>query len=520
MISFVSKNYITFITKFYKLDIYTKKRRWKWILFLSAVVIVIISLWYTNTLVKKIANDERNKVKIWAEAIQRKANLVNYTDVFFGKIKQEERKKVELWAEAYKKLMNPEPNEDLTLYLKIISENTNIPVIVTDKNFNIQLSRNTEFNPDTVKVLQGVLLEEYSQFDPIMYSEYNIVFYLFYKESKLYTGLRSVLNDLIKSFFSEVVDNSLSVPVVIVDSLNQNLIASGNINQSILKDSITLKHALDKMAFDNTPIEVNIVGTGKKFIYYENSFLLTQLKYYPYIQLVIIGLFLLISYFLFSTSRKSEQNQVWLGMSKETAHQLGTPLSSLIAWLEMLKMNGIEKEMTDEIEKDIQRLETITKRFSKIGSEPELTKENIVEVTKKGISYLITRSPKKVKYIINLPEDKIINIPLNPHLFDWVIENLCKNAIDAMGGEGVIRIEMFEDDKYVYIDISDTGKGILKKNFKTVFHPGYTSKKRGWGLGLSLSKRIINEYHSGKIFIKSSAANKGTTFRIMLKNKA
>lgn len=502
------------------MDIYSKKRRWKWILFISAVIIVTISLWYTNTLVKKIAKDERNKVKMWAEAIQRKANLVNYTDVFFQKIQQEERKKVELWAEAYKKLMNPEPNEDLTLYLKIISENTNIPVIVTDKDYNIQQTRNTEFNADTVKVLNGALLEEYTRFEPIRYSEYNVVFFLFYKESKLYTGLRNVLNDLIKSFFSEVLDNSLSVPVVVVDSLNQNLIASGNIDQSILKDSVTLQHALDNMAFENTPIEVNLVGTGKKFIYYENSFLLTQLRLYPYIQLIIISLFLLISYFLFSTSRKSEQNQVWLGMSKETAHQLGTPLSSLIAWLEMLKMNGIDKSMTDEIEKDINRLETITKRFSKIGSEPELVKENIVEVCKKGISYLITRSPKKVKYIINLPEDKEIIIPLNAHLFDWVIENLCKNAIDAMGGEGEIRIDLFEDNEFVYIDISDTGKGISKKLFKTVFHPGFTSKKRGWGLGLSLSKRIINEYHSGKIFVKNSLLNKGTTFRIMLKNKA
>lgn len=501
------------------MDIYSKKRRWKWILFISAIVIVSISLWYTNTLVKKIAKDERNKVKMWAEAIQRKANLVNYTDEFFKKIQDEERKKVELWAEAYKKLMNPEVNEDLTLYLKIISENYNIPVIITDKDYKIQLTRNTEFSSDTVKILQGELLEEYTRFEPIRYSEYDVVFFLFYKESKLYTGLRNVLNDLIKSFFSEVLDNSLSVPVIVIDSLNQNLIASGNIDQNILKDPVTLKHALDDMAFENTPIEVNLVGTGKKFIYYENSYLQTQLKYYPLIQFIIIGLFLLISYFLFSTSRKSEQNQVWLGMSKETAHQLGTPLSSLIAWLEMLKLNNMDKSMTDEIEKDIHRLETITMRFSKIGSEPELVKENIVEVTRKGISYLITRSPKKVKYNINLPEDKEIIVPLNAHLFDWVIENLCKNAIDAMGGEGEISLDLFEDDKFVYIDISDTGKGIAKQKFKTVFNPGYTSKKRGWGLGLSLSKRIINEYHKGRIFVRNSQLNKGTTFRIMLKTK-
>ncbi|MEI6696943.1 MAG: HAMP domain-containing sensor histidine kinase [Bacteroidota bacterium] len=500
------------------MDIYARKKRWKWILFLSALVIVTISLWYTNTLVKKIAKDERNKVKMWAEAIQRKAKLVNYTDVFFEKIKKEERKKVELWAEAYKNLMNPDPEKDLSLYLNIISENTNIPVIITDANYNIQGSRNTDFNIDTVKVLKGNLLKEYSQFEPIKHSEYNITIYLFYKESKLYTELRSVLDDLIKSFFAEVVNNSLSVPVIVVDSSKQHLIESGNINHD-LKNVTTLQKTLQKMALENTPIEVEIAGIGKNIIYYENSFLLTQLKYYPYIQFIIIGLFLLISYFLFSVSRKSEQNQVWVGMSKETAHQLGTPLSSLIAWVEMLKLNGIDQSMTDEIEKDISRLETITKRFSKIGSEPELTNENIVEVTKKGISYLITRSPKKVKYIVNIPENKEIIIPLNQHLFDWVIENLCRNAIDAMGGEGEISIDLFEDDKFVYIDISDNGKGISKSYFKRVFHPGYTSKKRGWGLGLSLSKRIINEYHSGKIFVKSSVINKGTCFRIMLKNK-
>lgn len=501
-----------------KLDIYARKKRWKWILFLSALVIVAISLWYTNTLVKKIAKDERNKVRLWAEAIQRKANLVNYTDNFFEKIRKEERKKVEIWAEAYKKLMSDDVEKDITFYFSIVSENTNIPVVITDENFKIRFSRNVDFNADSVKVLEGDLLKEYSQFEPIKHSEYNITNILFYKESKVYTELRSVLKDLTNSFFSEIVNNSLSVPVIIVDSTQQHVVASGNTNENLNNPSV-LEHAMLAMAFENTPIEVKLPGSGKNFIYYENSFLLTQLKYYPYIQFIIIGLFLLISYFLFSISRKSEQNQVWLGMSKETAHQLGTPLSSLIAWVEMLKLNGIEASMTDEIQKDIERLETITMRFSKIGSEPELSKEDIVEVCRKGIAYLITRSPKKVKYTINIPDNKKIIIPLNPHLFDWVIENLCRNAIDAMGGEGEISIDLFEDDKFVYIDISDTGKGIAKSYFKTVFHPGYTSKKRGWGLGLSLSKRIINEYHSGKIFVKTSVINKGTTFRIMLKNK-
>ncbi len=494
-------------------------------LFISAIIIVALSLWYTNTLVKKIARDERNKVKFWAEAIQRKANLVNYTNGFFDKIKIEERKRVELWAEAHQRLMNPDnngANSDLTFYLQIVSENTNIPVVVTNKDFVITLCRNID-DHDTSKikegkVLEGDLKEEFSKYPPIKYDEYHVVSYLFYKESKLYTELREVLHDLFQSFFSEVVDNSMSVPVIISDSSQLVVLASGNIDKNKLQDTTSIKHLIHVMASENAPIEFNLAGTGKKYIFYENSYLLTQLKYYPYAQLLIISVFLLVSYVLFSTARKSEQNQVWLGMSKETAHQLGTPLSSIIAWAELLKLRGIETSITDEIDKDIKRLDTITQRFSKIGSEPELTKQNIVDVVKGAVSYLITRSPKSVNYVQILPENKEIIIPLNIHLFEWVIENICKNAIDAMGGTGEIRVEMFEDNKYIYIDISDTGKGIPKSQFSTIFNPGYTSKKRGWGLGLSLSKRIIKEYHSGKIFVKSSVINKGTTFRIMLKS--
>ncbi len=507
------------------MDIYSRKKRWKWILFINAIIIVALSLWYTSTLVKKIARDERNKAKIWAEAIQRKANLVNYTNIFFDKIKIEERKRIELWLEASQRLLSEDDNAnnlDYTFYVQIITDNTTIPVILTNKDFVIRFTRNID-NADSVKlkegnILEGELKEAYSKFPPIKYYELRKENYLFYKESKLYTELREVLHDLFKSFFSEVVDNSMSVPVIITDSTQLTVLASGNIDKRKLQDTNSIKILRHKMASENTPIEVDLAGTGKKYIFYENSYLLTQLKYYPYVQLLIIGLFLLLAYFLFSTARKSEQNQVWLGMSKETAHQLGTPLSSIIAWAELLKLRGIETSITDEIDKDIKRLDTITQRFSKIGSEPELSKQNIVEVVKNAVSYLITRSPKAVTYIMNLPENKEINIPLNIQLFEWVIENICKNAIDAMGGIGEIRLEMFEDDKYIYIDISDTGKGISKNQFNTIFNPGYTSKKRGWGLGLSLSKRIIKEYHSGKIFVKSSILNKGTTFRIMLKS--
>ncbi|PLW98672.1 MAG: ATP-binding protein, partial [Marinilabiliales bacterium] len=241
-----------------------------------------------------------------------------------------------------------------------------------------------------------------------------------------------------------------------------------------------------------------------------------QLSYYPYIQLGVIFLFILVSYFAFSVSRKAEQNQVWVGMSKETAHQLGTPISSLLAWLELLKIEGVRQDVYQEVEKDVKRLETITERFSKIGSAPVLKPINIVEVIDNAVQYIKSRASKKIQFVVDQPNDEIL-IPLNVALFEWVIENICKNAIDAMDGNGTIEINVQDHTQVVYIDIKDTGKGIPKSKFKTIFQPGYTTKERGWGLGLSLTKRIIESYHSGKVFIKSSELGKGTVFRIALK---
>jgi signal transduction histidine kinase len=276
------------------------------------------------------------------------------------------------------------------------------------------------------------------------------------------------------------------------------------------------------MKSQHEPIEivVNIpeLNTSfKNYIYYKDSSLLTQLRYYPYFQLAVIALFLLVSYFAFSTSRKAEQNQVWVGMAKETAHQLGTPISSLIAWVEYLKLKGLEPEMTNEVEKDILRLSTITERFSKIGSTPKLNTENVADVVKQTMDYIQSRSSDRVQFSFNSPKDKTLTAQLNVPLFEWVIENICKNAIDAMGGEGSIAVSISEAQHGIFIDIKDSGKGISKSKFNTIFNPGYTTKSRGWGLGLSLAKRIINEYHKGNIFVKESEYNKGTIFRIMLK---
>ncbi len=498
------------------MNIYTQKKRWKLALFVSAIIIITTSLYYSNIIVRKIARDERNNVHIWADAIHQKAHLVNYQEKFFERLQEEERKRVEIWAEAYKKIINAKLTDDLTFYSRIIEENTTIPVILTDINDSIILTRNVNFDRNTIKILKGKLKQEFTVYPPIIVSSFGNTNYLYYEDSRLFTELRDVLNNLIESFFSEVVINSASVPVIITDSTRRNIIAYGNIDSAKINSPNYLENIINGMADENNPIMIDLAGQGIRYIFYRDSFLLVQLRFYPYIQLAIISLFLLIAYLLFNISRRSEQNQVWVGLAKETAHQLGTPLSSMMAWVELMKMEGRDNEVVREIEKDVQRLETITERFSKIGSMAHLSEENLVTIVYESVDYIKSRTSKNIKFTINQPENVTVVAPVNLNLFEWVIENLCKNAVDAMGGIGSISLEINEDEKQVFIDISDTGKGIPRSKFKTIFNPGYTSKKRGWGLGLSLSKRIIENYHSGRIFVKSSTPNKGTTFRIIL----
>jgi signal transduction histidine kinase len=257
---------------------------------------------------------------------------------------------------------------------------------------------------------------------------------------------------------------------------------------------------------------------GHQKLYYKNSFLLTQINAYPYIQLSVIALFGFISYLAFTYSKAAEQNRVWVGLAKETAHQLGTPLSSLMAWIEVLRDDPDlkNKEIVTELEKDIRKLTVVTERFSSIGSTPVLRQENVVALINNVIHYLRPRISSKVRIDVFTLSDNI-QVMVHPPLFEWVVENLCKNAVDAIGGSGTIAIKILRgSDSKVFIDISDTGKGIPRSKIAMVFRPGFTTKKRGWGLGLTLAKRIIESYHNGKIFVKSSEENQGTTFRIAL----
>ena len=318
------------------------------------------------------------------------------------------------------------------------------------------------------------------------------------------------------SFVFQVIRNNETVPVIITDN-KDNIIYNRNLDSLRLNDTIYLKEKLAQMKRHCTPIEIVISDKLKQYAYYEDSTILKQLIYYPYIQLAVIFLFILVAYFAFSSSRKAEQNQVWVGMAKETAHQLGTPISSLMAWIELLSLKNVDAEILTEVTKDVNRLEIVAERFSKIGSATALTPVNIIETLNSVISYMQTRTSAKVQYKLIYPSHQELFVPLNISLFEWVLENLCKNAVDAMEGNGTIEIKLFDQMQVLFIDIKDTGKGIPKSKYKTIFQPGYTTKKRGWGLGLSLSKRIIEVYHKGKIFVKSSELNAGTTFRIALK---
>lgn len=322
-------------------------------------------------------------------------------------------------------------------------------------------------------------------------------------------------NDL--SFPLNVIQKNTTVPVILTDS-GSNVITWRNLDSvKAVNNQNYLRKQLQLMRSENDSMIINLTDTGDmNFIFYRDSNLLRRLQYFPMVQLGVIILFILVSYFAFSSSRKAEQNKVWVGLSKETAHQLGTPTSSLNGWLEILKTGKNTEFALKELGNDIARLEKIAERFSKIGSMPVLERQDIIAVLKSAVTYLTSRSSDKISYSLKLPEDEII-VPLNEALFEWVIENVCKNAIDALGGKGEIEISVHDNTQIIYIDIKDNGKGIHKSKFKTVFKPGFTTKQRGWGLGLSLSKRIVESYHEGKIFILNSEIDLGTTIRIVLK---
>ena len=313
----------------------------------------------------------------------------------------------------------------------------------------------------------------------------------------------------------KVIEGNTNIPVVLVDNKGK-IIDYKNLDIPEDPSDEELQNISQKIIRKHESIEIKINDEISHYIYYDDSKFLKKLTYFPFIQLMVMFIFLAVTLYALNTSKRAEQDRVWVGLSKETAHQLGTPISSLMAWIELLKLKNVDEKLLTEITKDTQRLHTIAERFSKIGSKPEPTPQDIKPALDNAVQYMRNRSSRKIVITTHIPVEDI-NVYLNVPLFEWVIENLCKNAIDAMDATGKIDITLIPEGKHLFIDVSDSGKGISKSNFKNVFKPGFTTKKRGWGLGLSLVKRIIEENHDGRIFVKSSDIGKGTTFRIILK---
>jgi signal transduction histidine kinase len=377
-----------------------KKNTTRWVIIFASFFIISLILWNTYT--------------------------------FFQIFKNEERLKMNLWANAQKTLINAGENTDVELPLQIFSNNTSIPIILTE---------------------------------------------------------------------------------------NDSIINTVNIDEEIVKDKIKAKAFLSDLRNENEPIVIEYVPNKFQKLYYGNSALLNKLKYYPIALMLIIVLFGSVVYNFYRSNKMATQNKLWAGMAKETAHQIGTPLSSLIGWVELLKSENVDESTTFEIEKDIERLQTITDRFSKIGSEPKLETKDIIEETLQSYDYLQSRFSKQIEFSFKAPKSPIM-VSLNPTLHSWTIENLVKNAIDAMKGRGKLSLEIEQDAGHVKINVTDTGSGIQKKQFKSIFEPGFTTKKRGWGLGLSLTRRIVEEYHKGTIKVLNSELGKGTTMQVSFKKIA
>ena len=498
-----------------KANFYTHKKRWKIALAVLALIIVCASIYYTNILVKRFAAQETKQIEMWADAVQSHVELMKYTETFFDEVSDQEQKRVELLALAYKSFLEAGPDENTSIYLEIIRSNISIPVVIADDNGKIRNSINLPEKFRDKKYFDDEMVAEFNVYPPIKIDLYGKTSWLFYNESLIYTELKSVLDGMFQVFVADVTDNAVGAPVIIVDSVDNKVLAYGKLDSVKMQDKEYVARQLEIMQEDHFPIKVNYLDGNKVYIYYRGSDLLQQMRYFPVIQILIFAFFFVIAYLLFSYARRSEQNQVWAGMAKETAHQIGTPLSSLMGWVELLKLEEKPFIGTSDMESDIERLKTITERFSKIGSIPTLEPSDVVDVTRKTMRYLQKRFSSKFDFQIQLPAREIV-VPLNAALFGWVLENLTKNAIDAMTDHGRLTVEMTEDDNNIFIDITDTGKGMPRSMFTQIFKPGYTSKKRGWGLGLSLAKRIVEDYHKGKIFVKSSIVGQGTTFRIIL----
>ncbi len=514
------------------MNLYSKKQKWKVALLIIALLMVGASLFVSNKIVSAVGEREKERAQQWASAIKKKVELVQLTNNTFTQLRNHEEQKMRLWIEATKEVSKATPLNGFSNYdfpLKIIDQNKDIPVILLDNYQNISGYINLDFDTSDLRVIYPnitskeiikhfddsllILAKQWEKKNPSFTIEvYEGLFMTyFYNDTKIITSLEQERDSLIDNFNKDLIDNDGLVPVLLVDSKSKKIIGH-NISEKVNAENVD--EFILQFGKANKPIIIDFNNGEKNILYFDKSQELKQLQYFPYIQFIVIGLFAFIGYLIFSTFRKAEQNKVWAGMAKETAHQLGTPLSSLMAWVQLLALQGIDESITIEMQKDVDRLVKVTDRFSKIGSGAKLDAENIGETVENIISYLRPRISDKVDVFVTVDENAIAKH--NASLIEWVVENICKNAVDAMEGEGKLNVEVIKSEDWVYIDIQDNGKGIPQNQLKQIFEPGFSTKSRGWGLGLSLVKRIVKEYHKGNVVVYQSEIGVGTTFRISI----
>lgn len=487
----------------------------KRLLFLAAAAIVVVTLGYTQHLASIIRAEEQRKVDLWVEAVKQRAELVSYTQTLFEDLGAEEKKRADRLASAYRLIQEAPDGTDLTFAGDFLVNNNTVPVLILNESGDVIYKVNVD--PPTAGMEERAYYDsirrtEMSRNPPIRFDEVGQTIY--YAESVRLRKLREAMDELIESFISETVINSASVPVMLVDSTATRIVKAQGIDVSNLDTQEKLKEKYMAMAEDNLPIPVNLPGEGWHMVFYEESMVLTQLRFFPAVQLLLIAAFLLVAYLVFSASRRAEQNRVWVGMAKETAHQLGTPLSSLMAWSGLLAAKGVEEEALREMDKDIARLQVVTERFSKIGSQATLEPDNPIDVVRDTAEYMRPRVSKHVEVTQELGASAG-QLNISRPLLSWVLENLIRNAVDAMDGEGVLVLRARWEEDTFSIEVEDNGKGMTKAVARKVFDPGFTTKSRGWGLGLSLAKRIVEEVHQGQIVVASSEPGKGTCFRMV-----
>lgn len=517
------------------MNLYSNKQKWKIVLLVIALITVAASLWVSNSTVQKVSDRERLRAKQWADAIKKKAELVEFTNRAFRQLRGYERRKIKLYLDATKEI-SKEPADincfpDYRFPISIIDENKDIPVILVDDRNQISSYTNIDFDTADLRTLypdasRKELIRKYEDSLLVLTSVWEkkhqpfrievvkgLTMTSFYTDTKRTIQLERERDSLITAFNNELINDSKLIPVVLMDESNDSLISSNLPKEKTSPEN--LEKTLHSLELVNEPIKISFGSDEVNLLYFDNSDELKQLQFFPYIQFLIIGLFIFIGYLLFSTFRKAEQNQVWAGMAKETAHQLGTPLSSLMAWIQLLETQNVDQNIIAEMQKDVERLDVVSQRFSKIGSETHLTQSDI-RITIQGVmDYLRPRISQKVEMTTHFAEEPVM-VSHNKSLMEWVMENIIRNAVDAMESKGKLDVTIKMVPERVYIEISDTGKGLLPKQFKSIFEPGYTTKKRGWGLGLSLVKRIVKEYHKGKVYVVHSEIGKGTTIRVSL----